>query len=121
MDFFCLKPIGIRAAYGYPALVRKLRRGERRKLLNRIVLLLTADRRYALHGMRPGTRLRRGGKGPHLWRRIRIGRNDWYIAPNGASRGVLKVRHGVIEEVGIAERRLTRNPKAAEAFLRTLI
>lgn len=121
MDFFCLRPIGIRAAYGYPALVRGLRRAERRRLIGRIVLLLTADRRYALRGVRPGARLRRVARRLHLWRRIRIGANDWYIAPNGKSRGVLKVRHGVIQEVGIATRALTRNYAAARRFLRALI
>jgi len=30
---------------------------------------------------------------------------------------VLKVRHGIVEEIGIADRRLTRNRAAARRFL----
>ncbi len=120
MDFFCLKPIGIRAAYGSPALVRRLPRSQRGRLLGRIVLLLTADKRYALRGVKPGTRLARVARRLHVSRRIRIGRNDWFIVPNGPSRGVLKVRHGVIEEVGIANRRLTGSYRAARRFLGSL-
>jgi hypothetical protein len=32
--------------------------------------------------------------------------NTWYLVGNGPSRGVLKVRHGVILEIGIANKRL---------------
>ena len=121
MDFFCLRPIGIRAAYGYPALLRPLPRAARRRLLGRIVLLLTANRRYSLRGVRPGSRLRRAAHRLRLWRRIRIGLNDWYIAPDGPSRGVLKARHGVVEEVGIAEKALARTYAAARRFLERLL
>ena len=120
MDFFCLKPIGIRAAYPSPAMLRELPRRMRGRFRNRIVLLLTADKRYALRGVRPGARLRRVARRLHVGRRIRIGLNDWYLCPDGRSRGVLKVRHGVIEEVGIAEHRFTRNRKADRRFLSLL-
>ena len=53
----------------------------------------------------------RVGKGFH------VGLNWWYLAPNGSSRGVLKVRHGLIEEVGIADRQLTEGRRAARRFL----
>ena len=52
-DFFCLRPIGIRAGYGYPSLLRGLRRADRRRLNNAIVLILSANRRYTLRGIRP--------------------------------------------------------------------
>ncbi len=117
-DFFCLKPIGIRAAYASRAITARLRRSERRALQGRIVVLLTSDRLYSLHGVKPGTRLSKVAKQLHLSRRIRIGRNDWYIVANGrTSRGVLKVQHGLIEEVGIADRRLAGSYKAAKRFL----
>jgi hypothetical protein len=117
MDFFCLKPIGIRAAYASPALVRKLRRSQRARLLGRIVLLLTADTRYNVEGVRPGARLRRFARRLRVGKRIRIGLNDWYVGPFGSSNLVLKVRHGVIEEIGIANRRLTLNRAAQRRFL----
>ena len=121
MDFYCLKPIGIRAAFGYPKLLSKLPRAQRRALSGESVLLLTADRKYALRGVKPGARLSKVARRLHVSKRIRIGANDWYVLPNGASRGVLKVRHGVIEEIGIANKRLTGSYTAAKRFLGLLI
>jgi hypothetical protein len=53
----------------------------------------------------------------HLTGPIRIGLNDWYLAPFGNARAVLKVRHGVVEEIGIAVKALTANHKIASRFL----
>ena len=71
-----------------------------------------------LHGVRPGTRLNKVARRLHVSRRIRIGLNDWYVTPNGSSHGILKVRHGVIQEVGLASKGLTRNLRADRRFLR---
>jgi hypothetical protein len=120
MDFFCLKPIGLRAAYPSPAMLRELHRRQRAGARGRIVLILTADKLYALRGVRPGTRLARVARRLRVGRRIRIGLNDWYVCPYGRSRGVLKVRHGVIEEVGIADARFTGNRRADRRFLSLL-
>ena len=119
MDFFCLKPVGIRAAYPSPAMLRGLTRKVRGRLSGRIVLLLTSDRLYALRGVRPGARLSKVGRRLHVGRQIRIGLNDWYLAPNGRSIGVLKVRHGVIEEIGIADLGLTAKRRTAVRFLKS--
>jgi hypothetical protein len=119
MDFFYVCPNGIRAGYPSSALLRSLSKRERRAVKGRVVLLLTANRHYALHGIRPRTRLSNQVK-----RRLRIGRgfkiglNTWYLIANGASRGVLKVRHGVIEEIGIANARLTAGAKTTLHFLK---
>ena len=55
--------------------------------------------------------------GRHRLRGIRIGKNTWYVVANGASRGVLKVSHGVIGEVGIAAKPLTANRRLARMLL----
>ena len=120
MDFFCLKPIGIRAAYPSPAMLRGLKRKLRGRLSGRIVLLSTSDRLYALRGVKPGARLSKVARRLHVSRRIRIGLNDWYLLPNGRSIGVLKVRHGVIQEIGIADKRLKYRSHAGKQFLAAL-
>jgi len=71
------------------------------------VLVLTANRHYALHGVQANTRLSRVARRPRISRPFHVGRNTWYLTANGPSRGVLNVRHGVIEVVGIAPARLT--------------
>jgi hypothetical protein len=113
MDFFCLTPIGIRAGYPSATLLDRLSAKERRRVRARIVLLLTANRRYALHGMRPGARLARVARRLNVRRGVKIGLNTWYVAPGAASHGLLKVRRGIIEEVGIADKRLTSGNRAA--------
>jgi hypothetical protein len=120
MDFFCLKPVGIRAAYPSPGMLRGLKRKVRGQLSGRIVLLLTSDRLYSLRGAKPGTRLSKVARRLHVGPRLRIGANDWYLLGYGHDIGVLKVRHGVIEEVGIADKRLSYRSHVGKQFLGTL-
>jgi hypothetical protein len=118
MDFFCLSPIGIRAGYPSSALLRTLPRQERKRARGRIVIALTASPYYALHGVRPGARLSRVARRLKIGRRFTVGLNTWYLTPNGRSRGVLKVRHGIIEEIGIADKRLTGSYRQTRRFLK---
>jgi len=113
-DFFCQ----IRAGYASPRLLRSAAGAQRRRLRDRIVIILTANRGYAIRGIVSGTRLR-GLAGRLRAQRFEVGRNTWYLFADGPSRGVLKVRRGVIEEVGIAERSLTRTRAMSRLFLRS--
>jgi hypothetical protein len=104
MDFFCLSISGIRAGYRH----------------GRAVLLLTASPAYALHGVRIGARLSAVASRLRAGRGYRIGRNVWYVAPGKRSHGVLKVGRGVIEEIGIASKRLTTGRRATRRFFTSL-
>jgi hypothetical protein len=118
MDNFCLSPgWGIRVGYPSSKLLRALPRSNRVRLARRIVFALTANRYYALHGVRPGRRLAVVARRLRLGKTFHIGLNYWYIAPGHAANGVLKVRHGIIQEVGIANQRLTSGRKAQLRFL----
>ncbi len=119
MDFFCLTPNGIRVGYPSPKLLVKLRPRLRRSVRGSAVLALTASPRYALRGVPPRTRLAMVAHRLRAGRPFHIGLNDWYLVGNGSSTGVLKVRHGVIEEVGIADKRLTGTRRADRWFLGT--
>jgi hypothetical protein len=107
MEFYCLTPNGIRAGYPARTFLLSLSRKLRRAVQNRVVLILTANRHYALRGVRPGTRLAKVRKRLKVGRPYRIGANTWYLTSNGASHGLIKVQHGVIEEIGIVDRELT--------------
>jgi hypothetical protein len=48
-----------------------------------------------------------------------IGLNFWYLAPNGASTAVLKARHGIVQEIGIADKALTQHRRARSALLKS--
>ncbi len=83
----------------------------------RVVLALTANGFYALRGVRPGAALAVAARSLGTGAPFHIGLNFWYMARNGASTAVLKVRHGIVEEVGIADAQLTRSVKAQRAFI----
>ncbi|MFZ0044058.1 MAG: hypothetical protein WAK93_22305, partial [Solirubrobacteraceae bacterium] len=118
MDFFCPSHGGIRVGYPSPKLLRALSSRSRRQVRGRAILVLTADRHFALRGVRPGTRLAAARHRLRLDRGFTVGRNRWYLAPAGAARGVLKVRHGRVDEIGIADRNLTTT-RLARRFLRS--
>jgi hypothetical protein len=120
MDFFFICPKGVRAGYPSAALLTSLAKRERSVVKGRAVLVLTANRHYALRGVKPATRLAKVRRRLHVSRAYKIGLNTWYLVPNGPSRGVLKVRHGVILEVGIANMQLTAGgTRATLRFLKT--
>ena len=58
--------------------------------------------------MRTGSRLASARRRLHLSRGFAVGANVWYLLPNGAGHGVLKVRHGIVQEVGVAASAFTR-------------
>ena len=66
------------------------------------ILILTANRHFTLRGIRLGSRVTR-----RLGKPFKVGLNTWYLIANGASRGIVKARHGRIEELGIANKALT--------------
>jgi len=117
MVFYCLAPKGIRAGYPSPKLLRALSPAERRRVAGRAVLLLSAYKRYVLRGVKPGTTVASAARRLGLGRPFHVGLNWWYLVGDGQSRGVLKVRHGVIEEVGIANAALTSGRHATWSFL----
>ncbi len=120
MDYFCLSPIGIRVAYPSQTELRSLSQRVQRRVRTRAILALTANPRYALRGVHPGARLAPVARRLRVSRGIGIGRNTWYVLPAGPSRGVLKVKHGVIEEIGIAVKSLTATRAATRRLLSNL-
>jgi hypothetical protein len=108
LEFFCLTPHGVRVGYASPRLLKKLPPRERQKVRGRVVWASTSNRFYSVHGVRPGTSLHTAARRLRLGRGLHIGLNWWYFAPNGAATAVLKVRHGIVEEIGIAIRSLTQ-------------
>ncbi len=116
MIFYCLQHSGIRVGYPSAKLLRSLPKRLRRQVSGRAVLALSANARYSLYGVRPGTPL--ASVAPHLrvGRGYAVGRNTWYLTGPGRVRGVLKVQHGSIGEIGIANGQLLTSPPAAARF-----
>jgi hypothetical protein len=107
-DFFCLTPRGIRVGYASPKLLHILPTSAARLLSQRVVWASTSNPYYAIDGIRYGTTLSAAEQRLPHGTLLHIGLNDWYLAPAGSATAVLKVRHSLVEEVGIADRRLTQ-------------
>jgi hypothetical protein len=120
-EYFCLTPIGVRAGYASPRLLRTLPRSERRQLAGRVVWASTANPFYAVAGIRPGATLSAARHALRLGKKIVIGRNDWYLGPLSRATAVLKVRRGIVEEVGIADSRLTRTRRAQRTLMSSFL
>jgi hypothetical protein len=115
---FCLHAgPGIRVAYSSPHLLASLPVALRSVASGRIVLALTANSYYALRAARPGMRVATVKTRLNLARPFHIGVNYWYITPGTTSNGVIKVRDGTIEEIGIANKRLTQGRSEQAHFL----
>ncbi len=117
-DFFCLIPTGVRVGYPSPKLLRTLPRGKRKAFRGRASWASTSNVYYAVHGVRVGMKIKTARKLLKLEKPFHIGLNYWYLAPNGKSIAVLKVRRGIVEEIGIADRQFTRTRAVDRVFLK---
>jgi 6-phosphogluconolactonase (cycloisomerase 2 family) len=115
-DNFCLSGgEGIRVGYASARLLGTSP-AAKRTTTGTVVLAVTANRYYTLGGVRPGDRLATAARRLKLATPVRWGVNDWYVVPGATSNGLLKVRHGVVREVGVVNQRLT-NGRAAQLRL----
>jgi hypothetical protein len=83
-----------------------------------VVLALTANPFYTLRGVRPGARLASAARRLKLSQPVHWGLNDWYVVPGATSNGLLKVRNGVVREVGFVNKPLTHGRAAQLSLLR---
>ncbi len=116
-DFFCLTPIGVRVGYASPKLLRLLPPGQRKRLAGRVVWISTSNPYFAIKGIRQGSALAATEAKIHGGNLFHVGLNFWYLAPAGTVTAVFKVRAGVVEEIGIAEKGLTRTKKSRLSFI----
>jgi hypothetical protein len=114
--FFCLTPRGVRVGIASPKLGKTLSKSER-KIVGHVIWASTSSFYYSVHGVRCDTTVVAAAKRLKLTGPFHVGKNYWYLAPNGASTAVFKVRHGIIEEIGIGSKQLTKGHKAQVAFL----
>jgi len=81
------------------------------------VWISTSNPRYVIDGIRPGAAITLAADRFRTGRPYRIALDDWYIGAYRSTRVVMKVRHGIVEELGIGNWRLTSTRKAARQFM----
>jgi hypothetical protein len=116
-EFFCLTPIGIRVGYASPKALAILPAGQRSKLKGHVIWISTASAYYAIDGVRPGATIATAAKKLKLGTPFRIGSNDWYLASIGSVTAILKVRHNLVQEIGIADKQFTHGRAEQRTFL----
>ncbi len=121
-DNYCLRRgWGIRAGYPSPRLLKSLPRRLRGRTSGRIVIALTANRYYALDGVRPGAKLSAVARRLKVRRPgFHVGLNFWYLVPGKRALGVFKVRHGRVLEVGLTSRTFNHGRAAGRRFFRSM-
>jgi hypothetical protein len=117
-DYFCFSPNGIRVGYPTPPVLRLVARNQRAGARGRVIFILSNNRRYALRGVRTGSRFtRRLARRLRAGRGFRLGPDTWYVIANGRSAGLLQVNRGIVRAVGIGDRRFTSTRAAAVRYL----
>jgi hypothetical protein len=116
-DFFCLTPIGVRVGYGSPAIVKGLSRKTAKRLSGHVVWISSANPIFAIDTIRPGATLTAAEAALPKGNLFGIGLNTWYLARLGAVTAIFKTRYGLVEEIGIADRRVTGTKLAERRFL----
>ena len=104
---------------GYPTtkLGRRLNPSLRRKVNNRIVLILTSSRRFSLKGIHPGDSPRSARRQLKGERRFKAGGNTWYVTTVSGVRLLVKTRGDKVREIGIGNRSLSQGRRATKTFL----
>ena len=118
-DFFCLTPIGVRVGYASPILLKALSRSERAKVTGTVVWASVSNPYYSLDGIRPGESIAAASRVLGTAAPFHIGLNYWYLARKPTYTAVLKVRGGVVEELGIADNQLTTSRGLQSVLMRS--
>lgn len=82
-----------------------------------MIWISTSSAYYAIDGIRPGASTTAAAAKLKLEKVFHIGLNDWYLAPDGAATAILKVRHDIVQEIGVADTQFTRGRAEQRTFL----
>ena len=119
IDRYCVQGGGT-ARVGYPTgrLASRVSTRTRRRIRRRAILTLSTSRRFRIRRIRVGSSTRTLRRHLSGERRIRVGRNVWYVARAARSRLVFRTRGSRVRELGLGDRRLTATRGGTVRFLR---
>lgn len=118
MDRYCAAGGGsFRIGYTTKRLARSTNARERKRVSGRAVLILTSSKRFSVAGIVPGSSVRNLRAKLKGERKLRIGKNTWYVANGRRSRLIFRVRGNTVQAVGIADRWLTTSTAGGKRLL----
>jgi 6-phosphogluconolactonase (cycloisomerase 2 family) len=118
IDAYCARGGGqFRIGYPTKRLNKGRPKGLKKKIKGRVVLALASSSRFAVKGVKPGDGAKKGRKKMKKARKLKIGKNTWYVLKKGKVALLVKIRGKSVGEVGIGDARLTTDAKAARRFL----
>jgi hypothetical protein len=118
-DVFCLglSASGTTVGYGSAGLLKHVPATQRAELNGRVVWILTSSASYALAGVRAGETITRASKHLRLGKPFTTQGNTWYLFKHRSVTGVLEARHRIVEQIGIADPRLTTTRAMQQSLL----
>jgi hypothetical protein len=119
-DVFCLVPAGIRVVYASSKLVAAAAKAGEAAQAGRAVLALTANPYYVLDGVRAGMSFGNARTLLGTGNLLRLGANGWYFVTQPRSTAVIKIRGGIVRELGIAARQYTATRMEQLSFMTSL-
>lgn len=111
---------GIRVGFPIASLLNRLAVPERHQVAGRVIIALTSNPRYAVHGIRVRTRVSAARHQLALGAGITVGLNTWYVIWSRTAAWVLKAQHGIIREIGVTDPTLTTTEAAQQLLVRHL-
>jgi hypothetical protein len=122
LDRYCVTGGGA-FGIGYPTrrMNRRIGRTLSRKVRKRVVFIMTSSRRFNVNRIKPRQRARTARRRLHRERRLKIGRNVWFVVKQKKRKRLLLVstQRGIIKSVGIGNARLIGGKKGLRKYLRT--
>ena len=105
---------------GYPTkrLLRTLKRNVRRKLKKRVVIVVTSSKHFSLKGLRRGDSRKKARRRLPGARRLRVGNKRWLVVPGRRVTLLVRIHAGKVQEIGIADGRLSNGTKGTKRLLR---
>jgi hypothetical protein len=100
-----------------PKVLRRLDVKERARLRGTVVWASTWSDHYAIRGLRMGAKQAAVEKKLPHGQLLQIGKNDWYLAPDGTVTAVFKLDAHRVTELGIALRAVTGTRRADRTLM----
>jgi hypothetical protein len=107
-ELFCLTPFGIDIGFAPASLLSTLPSKERGQYAGRVVWITTANGRYAIRGIRAGETVKAAAKHLTLGKPIKAGGRGWYVLSDGSVTALVEASKGIVTEIGIADKALTK-------------